>query len=81
MRTVARSLADLRNVHFPLQDGQRSTEDVLVRITYRDGRPSVVEYASPGRALYMLERYSRERYINDSSTYAMVERVQPKAVT
>jgi hypothetical protein len=67
--------SELLNITNPLHKGQRSINDVLVRITYRDRRPSVVQHASPGRAAMMLERYSRARYIADSSLFAMVERV------
>jgi hypothetical protein len=65
----------LLNIANPLHKGQRSIDDVLVHITYRDGSPSVTQYASPGRAAMMLKRYSRARYIADSSTFALVEKV------
>lgn len=55
---------------------QRSTEDVLLRITYRDGR-SVIRYASPGRAAYMLERYRRSRFVESSRQPCWVEEVKP----
>lgn len=66
----------LLNVSHPVHEGQRATDDVLVRITYRDGRPSVIQYASRGRAAMMLERHSRERFIAGRSEF-LVERVQP----
>jgi hypothetical protein len=41
--------------------GQRSTEDRLLRLTDRTGE--VVEvWSPPGRAQYVLTRYSREAY-------------------
>lgn len=70
---------DLRMLGSVLQHQQRSINDVLLRITYADGSPSVVEYASPGRAAYMLNRYTPERYIADpEKAYAMVRKVEIK---
>lgn len=70
------AIADtLRNVHHPLTNNQRSTADVLVKITFADGSDTV-EYASPGRAEYMLARYTPEAYAeNPEKAYAKVERI------
>jgi hypothetical protein len=67
----------LLNVYHPLgREQQRATDDVLVRISHRDGRPAVIQYASKGRAKMMLERHRRSRYILGKSDF-LVERVAP----
>lgn len=43
---------------------QRATDDVLIRIVYRDKRPTVVRYANQGQANYLLTRYSPENYLS-----------------
>lgn len=58
-----------------LEDGQRATDDMLLRIVYRDGT-SVIEYASRGRARYMLERYTRAAMIDNPSLPGYVEEVR-----
>ena len=65
----------LRLVNSRVGDHQRSVDDVLVRIVFADQRPDRVEYASPGRAEYMLTRYSKERFVASPAPYAYVERI------
>ena len=70
---------ELLNVHHTLSGRQRSFEDVLVQITFADGTVTT-EYASPGRAEYMLARYTPARFEADpTEAYAKVVRAREKA--
>ena len=61
----------LRHVN-RLGHGQRQTDDVLVHVTYADGR-TVKEYVRPGMAEYLLARYPVERFRqNPKAAYAKV---------
>lgn len=54
---------------------QRATDDVLLRVTFRDGKSSD-SYAALGMANYMLARYTRERFDADPTVHAYVERAE-----
>jgi hypothetical protein len=62
-RNIAEGIAhrQMLNIHHPLANRQRSTDDVMVRILYRETGKVIVEWSSPGRAAMMLVRYSRTR--------------------
>lgn len=79
MSRVSESL--LMPAHPVSPGGQRAIDDVLVRINFRDGRPSTVQYASKGRAAYLLTRYSREAFITTTVNHCWVERVDPLGAT
>lgn len=63
-------------VHHPLENNQRATDDVLLRVHFNDGT-SLVHYATSGIATYLLARYTRDRFnLNPAKAYAWVEPVQ-----
>lgn len=71
-RTRHQPVDRARVVHHVLTNGQRATDDVMVEITFRETGETTRQYASSGRAAYMLQRYG----VGANHPYAEVRRVE-----
>jgi hypothetical protein len=60
------------NVVDRIQRGQRTFNDRMLKITYRDGKV-IHEWSSPGRARYLTSRYTQEKFDKGTVDQVVVE--------